>query len=582
MKKVLSFALAAVMAVGMFTGCKSQSKTNSTLKPIKVCVGSEPKSIDPAINQAVDGSIYLVHAFEGLTKTDKNNKTVPGVAKSWDISSDKLTYTFHLRKDAKWSDGKAVTAEDFVYAWQRAVNPSTASPYAYQLYYIKNAEAINSQAMGKDGKPEKVKLDSSGNPVQNSDGSYTADSSGKYVAQKSDGSSIWLDDLGVKATDDYTLVVTLEAPCAYFLQIAGFPTLDPVRKDVVEKNPDKWATDPKTYISDGPYMLKSWQHNNKMVFVKNPYYYDKKDIVGAELDFSLMDDTNSILAAFKNGELDLADSYPPDELSQLKASGDAKIYSLLGIYYYVFNMQKAPFDNEKVREALTLAIDRNYLVKNVAKGGQQAAGSIVPPGIIDADGKSDFRKNGGELVNVSSYKANVKKAQQALAEAGYPGGKGFPSVELKYNTDEGHQKIAEYIQSEWKKNLGITVNIVNEEWSVFINDRNTGNYQIARDGWNADYSDPMTFLDIFTTTSGNNDGKYSNKSFDALISAAKKSADQKTRMTDMHKAEKQLMNDYAAMPIYYYTDPDLVSKNLKGYVHSSMGYKFLMWAHVDK
>ncbi|MEG6571721.1 peptide ABC transporter substrate-binding protein [[Clostridium] cellulosi] len=581
-RRIISLALASAMIVGVLTGCKSQGSTNPAETPIRVCVGSEPKSIDPAINQAVDGSIYIVHAFEGLTKYDKNAKIVPGVAKSWDISDDQLTYTFHLREDAKWSDGKPVTANDFVYAWQRAVNPSTASAYAYQLYYIKNAEAINSQAIDESGNPQKVKFDKDGNPVQDKDGNYVADPNGKYISAKDDGSPIWLDDLGVKATDDHTLVVTLEAPCIYFLDIVGFPALYPVRKDIVEKDPDGWANDPKTYIGNGPYILKSWEHNSKMVFVKNPNYYDAKNIVGAELDFTLMDDTNSILAAFKNGELDLADSYPTNELANLQASGDAKIYDQLGIYYYVFNTKKAPFDNPKVREALTLAVDRDYLVKNVAKGGQKPAGSFVPYGILDADGNTDFREKGGEIINISDTKANIERAKQALAEAGYPDGKGFPTVELKFNTDEGHQKIAEYIQSEWKKNLGINVTLVNEEWSVFINDRNTGNYQVARDGWVADYSDPMTFLDIFTSTSGNNDGKYTNPAYDKLISDAKKTADPKKRMELLHQAEKTVLDDYAVMPIYYYTDPDLVSKNLKGYVHSPMGYKLFMWASISK
>lgn len=581
-RKIISLALASVMIVGALAGCKSKSSANPADTPIKICVGSEPKSIDPAINQAVDGSIYIVHAFEGLTKTDKNGKTVAGVAKSWEVSEDKLTYTFHLRDDAKWSDGKAVTANDFVYSWQRAVDPSTASAYAYQLYYIKNAEAINSQSVDESGKPQKVKVDKDGNPVTDNEGNYTADPNGKYIAQKDDGSAIWLDDLGVKATDEHTLVVTLEAPCAYFLEIVGFPTLYPVRKDIVEKDPDGWANNPETYIGNGPYILKSWEHNSKMVFVKNPNYYDAKNIVGAELDFSLMDDTNSILAAFKNGELDLAESYPSDELENLKASGDAQVYDLLGIYYYSFNTRKAPFDNVKVREALSLAIDRDYLVKNVAKGGQKVAGSLVPNGILDADNSTDFRDKAGEIIDTSDTKANIEKAKKALAEAGYPDGKGFPTVELKFNTDQGHQKIAEYIQSEWKKNLGINVTLVNEEWSVFINDRNNGNYQIARNGWNADYADPMTFLDIFTSTSGNNDGKYKNPEYDKLISEAKKTADASKRMELLHQAEKTVVNDYAAMPIYYYTDPDLVSKNLKGYVHSSMGYKYFMWAYISK
>jgi oligopeptide transport system substrate-binding protein len=271
MKKVLSLTVALLMIVATFSSCKSSTaSTTANLTPIKICVGSEPASIDPALNQSVDGSIYLVHAFEGLTKTNQNNQTVPGIAESWTISKDQLTYTFHLRTDAKWSDGKPVVAGDFVYAWQRDVNPQTASPYAYQLYYIKNAQAINTQYLDSNGNPEKVEMDAKGNPVTDSKGNDIPDANGKYVSTNPDGTPVTLDQLGVKATDDHTLVVTLGAPCAYFLQIAGFPTLDPVRKDIVEANPTTWATNPSTYVSDGPYILKTWNHNSEMDFVENP------------------------------------------------------------------------------------------------------------------------------------------------------------------------------------------------------------------------------------------------------------------------------------------------------------------------
>lgn len=579
-KRALSIALAVIMLVGTLTGCKSSGSNGA----IKACVGSEPKSLDPAINQALDGSIYLSHMFEGLTKTDKNNETVAGIAESWDISDDGLTYTFHLRKDAKWSDGKAVTAGDFVYAWQRAVDPSTASPYSYQLYYIANAEAINSQYVGSDGKPAKVKAGADGKPVKDKDDKYIGDPNGVYAYAKDDGSAIWLDDLGAKATDDNTLVVTLAAPCAYFLQIAGFPTLYPVRQDIVESNPDGWANDPSTLVSNGPYVMSAWDHNSKIVLTKNENYYDKANIVGTELDFMLMDDTNSILAAFKNGELDLAEDYPSNELATLVDNKEAQIYDNLAVFYYVFNDTKAPFDNVKVREALSLAIDRNYLVESVAKGGQKPAGSIVPNGIFDADGKTDFRDNAGEYIDTSTdaTEANIAKAKKALAEAGYPDGKGFPTIAIKYNTNEGNQKVAEYIQSEWKNNLGINVTISNEEWSVFIDDRNNGNFDVARDAWSADYADPMTFLDLFTSTSGNNSGRWKNAEYDKLIAAAKATDDENVRMDSMHKAEKLLMDNYAVMPIYYYTNPDLVSKNLDGYVSSPLGYKYLMWASIKK
>lgn len=581
MKRFIALALASVMVACTFAGCGGNGSNGGASRPIKICVGSEPKSIDPAINQAVDGSIYLCHLFEGLTTSDKDNKTVGGVAEKWEISDDQLTYTFHLRKDAKWSDGQAVKASDFVYAWQRAVNPATASAYAYQLYYIKNAEAINSQNIGEDGQPAKVKVDAKGAPVTDKDGKMTADDNGKFVSAKDDGSAVWLDDLGVKATDDNTLVVTLEAPCAYFLQIAGFPTLYPVRKDIVEKNPDNWATDPSTYVCNGPYILKSWEHNSKIVLTPNTNYWNKANMAGQDIECMLMDDTNSIIAAFKNGELDLAEDVPPDELQTLVKSGDAQIYDNLAIGYFDVNCQVAPMNNAKVRAALSLAIDRNYLVESILKGGQKPAGSMVPYGIKDADGK-DFRENAGEYIDVSKDKLNdnIAKAKSLLAEAGYPDGKGFPNCTIKFNTGASNQKLAEYLQSEWKKNLGVNINLAQEEWSVFIADRNNGKFEIARDGWSADYEDPMTFLDMFVTNGGNNNSKYKNADYDALIKTAKSTGDQATRMKAMHDAESLFMNENGAIPLYYYTNPDLVSKKLQGYVSSSMGYKYLMWAKI--
>lgn len=580
MKRFVALTVAALMLFGTASGCAKTKSSNAT--PITACVGSEPKSIDPAINQAVDGSDYIVHLFEGLYKTNKNNQIVPGIAQSADVSKDGLTWTLHLRTDAKWSDGKPVTAGDFVYSWQRAVNPATASAYAYQLDYIKNAHAINIQAVDKSGNPEKVKVGADGKPVEDTNGNPIPDANGKYVSANADGTPTWLDDLGIKAKDDHTLVVTLEAPCSYITQIFAFPTLYPVRKDVVEKNPDTWATDPKTLVCDGPYTITSWTHSSKIVMKKSDTYYDKSDIVANEIDWILMDDDNATLTAFKNHKILLADSMPPEEIPALVKSGECKIYGNLGTYYYDFNTKQKPFDNVNVRKAFTLAFDRQYLCTDIAKAGQQPAGAFVPSDIPDAAVGSDFRKIGGNFYNptTAGYKANIAEAQKLLADAGYPGGKGFPTVELKYNTNAAHQAIAEYLQSEWQKNLGIKVSIVNEEWAVLQADRNKGNFQLARDAWLGDYVDPMTFIDLFTSTSGNNSTGWKNAQYDALVSDAMKNTNQATRMKDMHSAEKILMTDYPVCPVYYYTDPDLVSPKLQGYVHSALGYKYLMWASV--
>jgi oligopeptide transport system substrate-binding protein len=587
MKKLTAIAILMALFVGMVAGCKAKPGTSSSINtttPITACIGAEPLSIDPAINQAVDGATYLVHAFEGLTKTDKDLQTVAGVAKSWTKSTNGLVFTFTLRDDAKWSDGKAVVASDFVYAWQRVVNPVTAAEYAYQLNYVKNAAEINAQFVGADGNPAKARVDGKGEFVKDDKKSYIEDATGKYVSAKADGTAIWLDDLGIVAVDAKTLKVTLAGPCDYFLQITAFPTLFPVRKDIIVAHPTDWATKPATYIGNGPYVLSKWDHNSKMVFTKNKDYYDSANIVANEIDFLLMTEDNSKLAAYKTGELLLSDGIPAAEIPALNKSGDAKIFGTLGTYYYVINVSKKPFDNVKVRMALNLAIDRQYICEKVSKGGQIPAGAFVPIDIPDATAGKDFRTTGKNYWDptTTGYEANVVKAKQLLSDAGYHDGKNFPAVELKYNTESStHKLIAEQIVSDWKKNLGITtITLASEEFKVLIADRNIGNYQVARDGWNGDYVDPMTFLDLFTTTSGNNSTKWSNTQYDTLITDAKKNSDPAKRMTDMHQAEDILMAQVPIMPIYYYTDPVLVSKKLVGFVNSPLGYKYLMWAHV--
>jgi oligopeptide transport system substrate-binding protein len=371
-------ALAACTACGRddgLPGKRNDRFTAASGKPVTACVGSEPKSIDPAINQAVDGATYIIHTFEGLTATNKDNQIGPGVAEKWETSSDGLTWTFHLRTDAKWSDGKAVTAGDFVYAWQRAVDPSTASTYAYQLYYIKNAEAINSQAVdAATASPRRSSSAPTASPCKDAKGNYTADANGKYVSAKDDGTALWLDDLGVKAKDDHTLVVTLEAPCAYFTQIAAFPTLFPVRKDVISKNPDKWATDPGDLHRQRPvrHLELDPQQQDRHDEERELLEREEVDSFSNEIDWLLMDDDNSTLAAYKNGQILLADSMPTDEIAALEKSGDCKVYGNLGTYYLDFNTTKAPFNNVKVREAFNLAYDREYLCQERRQGRPEA------------------------------------------------------------------------------------------------------------------------------------------------------------------------------------------------------------------
>ncbi len=537
MKKIIALFLSLAMAVTLFTGCGNS--TGSSAKAISATIGSEPKTLDPSLNNALDGGTYINCAFEGLTTYDKESKIVPGVAEKWDVSADGTVYTFHLRKDAKWSDGKDLTAQDFVYSWQRTIDPATAADYAYYLYFVKNGEAIN-------------------------------------------GGNAAIDTLGVKAIDEKTLEVTLEAAIPFFTEITAFPTLVPLREDIVSANPDKWSLDAKTYIGNGPYVLASWEHDSKITFEKNANYWGKDSIVADKLEWRLMSDENAILGAFKNGQVSLARAIPTEEYTAEKEAGTLQIFPQLGTYYLDLLNNKAPFDNAKVRRAVSLAIDRNYIVEKVTKGGQTPASAYVPYGIGDVSLSPDFRTTGGDFYSVKpeDFEKNVAEAKKLLAEAGYPDGKGFPKVTFGINTGGNHQPIAEAIQQMLKTNLGIDCEIQAQEWNVFQQSRKDGVFNINRNGWIGDYMDPSTFLDMFTSNNGQNNSKYNNPAYDDAIKAARIETDATKRMQLFHDAEKLLMDDMGIVPIYFYTDPIEISKDLQNYVVTPLGFIYLQWASL--
>ncbi|QNK40993.1 peptide ABC transporter substrate-binding protein [Caproicibacter fermentans] len=555
-RKLLCSVLAAAMIATAFTGCGggasassgaasqtasgTASTSTSKSKSLTVHVGTEPDSIDPDLNTAVDGGIYIQHCFEGLTKLDKDGKIVNGQAKDIKVSDDGLTYNVTLRDDIKWQDDKTVTAQDFVYAWQRCVDPKTASEYSYMFDPVKNGTDI-------------------------------------YTGKNKDVTS-----LGIKATDDTHLVITLNAPCAYFEQLLSRPMFYPLRKDIVDGN-DKWTQDPKTYIGNGAYKMTAWNHKESIVDEKSDTYYNKDAVTIDNIKFMLMDDDSAIQAAYQSGALQFADTYPVSEQTKWAQTKDYHAMAQLGTYYVAFNCQKAPFNNQKVREALSLAIDRNYIINTITKQGQTPADAFVSLGIGDADTSKDFRTVGGGFYSVKDddYDSNVAKAKQLLSEAGYPDGKGFPSFEYSFNTNSTHKAVAEALQNMWKEELGINCTLAAQEWAVFIDSRQKGNYDIARDGWLADYIDPISYLDTFISGSGNNDPHWSNKDYDALIAKAKSTGDQTVRMQAMHDAEKLLMQDSAVAPIYFYTDVYLQNTNISGIVTTSLGDKLFTYATVS-
>ena len=539
-KTIVCTLLAAVMAVSaVLTGCGNDKNagtgtdTNvsgeSKAKELAVVVGPEPDTIDPALNSSVDGGTYIVHAFEGLMTLDENAQPVPGQAKSVDISEDRLTYTFHLRDGLKWSDGSDLTASDFVYSWNRVINPETAADY----------EGIFECVEGYD--------------------------EGK---------------LNVVAEDDKTLVVKLKADTPYFQELCAFPAYAPVKQAVVEANPDGWTQDAATYIGNGPYRMKEWKHNSYIEMEKNPDYWNADAVVSDKIKFVLMEDDAAQLAAYETGDVVMIDSVPNDEIAALKEKSDFHMDGQLGVYYISFNVQDEIMSNRLLRKALTLAIDRTYLVEQIGQAGQQEAGAYVPLGLSDADPSEEFREVGGNYYDPTDYEGNLELAKEALAEAGYPNGEGLPTIEYLYNEGTAHQQIGEALQNMWSK-IGVNCELVSQEWATFLNTRKMGDYQIARNGWLADFNDPITFLDMWTTGDGNNDAQWSDVEYDRLIKEVQASSDRTERIEKMHEAEDLMFEDWMLCPLYFYTDIYMLKDNVKGFYASKLGFKYFMYATAE-
>ena len=568
-RKLVSLLLSGALVFGLLAGCGGGTTSTNTETPdtqesgvpgtenpsgeafeMTLNIASEPQSIDPALNSAVDGAIMLSHMFEGLMRWDdsgaetvgsdgtcNNAVLAEGQAESYEKTPNEdgtVTYTFKLRDDIKWSDGKDVTAQDFVFSWQRLVSPETAADYSYMIDCVVNANEI----MNGEKEPS---------------------------------------ELGVKAVDEKTFEVTITSDLPYFLEICAFPATFPVREDIVSNA--QWTYDPATYVSNGAYKMSERVTNDRIVMVPNEYYYDVDSLGPQKLTFKLMEDQNAMLNGFNTGELDFIESMPTDEVAGLLASGDLKIVDYIGTYYVCYQTQKAPFDDWRVRKAFTLAVDRNRIVTEITQTGQVEAGGYVPAGVYDAAGATgdDFRTVGGDYYDPykEAYEANCEEARALLAEAGYPNGEGFPVVEYLYNTGDDHKSVAEALQNMWQTQLGVTVTLNNQEWATFLQTRKDGDYSIARNGWIADYNDPMSFLDMWLTGGGNNDAQYSNAEYDAKIQAAKASTDPAERMQLMHEAENILIEeDWVVNPLYFYTQKYMLADGIQGMYYTPLGYFF--------
>ena len=539
MKKFFALTLTCVMALAMLlTGCGGS--TAPAGKQLAVQIGPNPESIDPALNSTIDGATMILHAFETLLTIDENNEIQPGQAESWEISEDGMTWTFHLRQGLKWSDGTDLTADDFVYTWKRVVDTDTAAPYA-------------DTALGMvKGFDEAVK----GN----------------------------VDALGVSAPDASTFVVELGQPCTYFDKIAAFVTLSPVQRAAIEANGDSWSVDPSTYVSNGPFRMAEWVPGSHITFEKNPNYWNAEAVKLDSLKFVLMEDSTAAYTAYQTGEVLLIKDVPTEEIPSLNKAengGDFYVEPIMGTYYLNINLEREQFKDARVRKALSLAIDRDHVAQVLMQGTYTAASNLIGPGITDADGKSLFmeKANGGKPYMSTS--PDLEQAKALLAEAGYPGGEGFPAIQYVINDSGYHKVVAEYLQQAWGE-LGLTVNVEVVEWSSFTPQRRAGDYDIARNGWSFDYNDPSSMLELFATGNGNNDGKYSNPAYDAAMETARTTGDPEARFAALHTAEDIVMNDMGMLPIAYYNDFWLQSSKITGSWHSPYGYYYFMYADVTE
>ncbi len=588
MKKTLSLLLASALCFGAVAGCgggnkpSEQPSENPSQAPseggfnLNLCIASQPQTIDPALNSSLDGAIMTQHMFEGLVKwadagteaagtdgTANNAELVPGQAEKWDKvpnADGTVTYTFHLRDGIKWWDGQPVTAQDFVYSWQRLANPLTAADYCYMIDMVKGYDEV--QAGKATGEKKTVVDEATGKEVEVDVMEYDPTL------------------LDVSAPDEKTFVVTLKNDCPYFLEVCAFPATLPVRQDIIEAHGDQWTFKPETYMSNGAYKMIQWENNAKIVMEKNPEYYDYEKLGPDTITFVLMDNDNAMLTAYNAGDLDFIEEVPVDELPALIASGEMKIVDYIGTYYVCYNVEKAPFDDWRVRKAFTLAIDSQYIVDNVTQAGQVPATGFVPSGVYDAEGAgSDFRGNGGDYWGAPTseeiYKKNLEEANKLLDEAGYTDRSTFPTVTYLYNTSDSHKAVGEALQSMWSQGLGVNVKLENQEWAAFLETRKVGDYQVARNGWIADYNDPCSFLDMWYTDGGNNDAQYSNPEYDAAIDTAKNTNDPAERMAAFHEAEDLIIGkDWALGPIYFYTQKYMLKDNIDGVYYTPLGYFF--------
>ena len=589
MKKTLALVLALCMVFALCACGKTAAPAETPAEEVApaslaVCLASEPDTLDPALNSAVDGATMVAHLFSGLAKWSQNEEgalvIVSDLAKELVegvVNEDgTVTYTYTLRDGAKWSDGKDVTAGDFEFAWKRAASEELAADYGYMFEIVK-------------GYPN---------------------------------------DLAVTAKDDKTLEVTLNNAVAYWNELLAFPTYYPVREDVVAS--EAWATAPETYVCNGPYTISKWEHNSVIVLEKNANYIDADTVTMDVLEFYLSDDATAMQANFENGAWLMIDDVPTNEIANLKAKYPTEfvVAGQIGTYYVCWNVNEnllpetstltgveAEAAEAEIRNAIALLYDRNYICEEIGQAGQVPASSFVAMGMTNPDGTEFYKTAGGNEdfygyydVSVEALEGNFASAVETLKKYyTYDEATGMftdvPVLSYLYNTSDAHKAIGEYLQSAMAS-VGIEMSLVNQEWNTFLNTRKEGDYSVARNGWLADYNDPICFLDMWVSASGNNDVQYGRgehaelamysidltpygvdyvvengtwaETYDVLISEIKACTDTENRYAMMHLAEDLLMSTGCIVPLYFYTDIYMIDDSIEGFFANPLGYKYFM------
>ncbi len=539
-------------------------------------VGADPKTIDPTLNGASDGGDVISQTFEGLVR-EREGIVYPGIAESWEISEDGLTYTFHLR-ESKWSDGTPLTAKDFVYGWLRGMDPRTASEYSWIWEYtnIDGAFDLVQMAPEKPEAPEELSEGDKANEekvkaYEEAKAQYETDLAA-YEKQLEDMTPSILEAMekvGVKAQDDHTLVVTLKTPTDYLLSLLSFYHFMPINEAAVgETKEGEWAKNPATAISNGPFKLVEYKIGDGLVLEKNEHYWNAENVYLTKIVGKFIAEATTAYSAYQKGEMHVLGSVPNPEIPKLMAeSEEYHVYPLLGTYYYNFNLDQDMWKDARVRRAFQLAINREQICDTLATGVVPATG-FIPPGFIDHEGRDFFEVSGD--YGVPKDDSAVAEAQKLMAEAGYPNGEGFPEFTITYNTSEGHKLIAEMVQEMLKKNLGVNCKLQNVEWAVFQDQRRNGQFDLARGGWLTDYMDPSGMLSIFTSQNAYNDPSYSNSEYDDLLSLAS-STNGKEHFEALYKAQEILMSELPVMTVYHYTESILAKSNFVGWTRSVLG-----------